>query len=301
MELIKYIASLTGHLKKDDVQEDSLARIKEFETLIVPSYSEAADFFNNKKFSSSKLQNLSVIFYRFYIGDVKFKNNFILEIADKLPDVVANLNSNAEMINGDLEADTLKDGISAKKALLVRNSDLSAFISKYCIDLLSYVYLEEIKESSNITNAADFTKQQLDFITDNISQFAKVFGIFSMSNKDFVKKFDDVPDVLANEESVQSIVNVFGRGRVDPLDDGMIVGFVPNPFYHAGIVWAEWENYRYKRMVEARTSLNLKLLYLRQLKDQGVKDASIEKQIAYNQDRVEDLDYKIQRIEESVK
>jgi ABC-type phosphate transport system auxiliary subunit len=69
-----------------------------------------------------------------------------------------------------------------------------------------------------------------------------------------------------------------------------------NPVYHVGMLVAEWQAARYKAAQEELRTLQLRKLNLEK-KLEGKSDAKIEQQISYMQKRVDDLEYKIVKME----
>lgn len=300
MEFVKYIKGLVPHLKKEDIAEDNEVRISELRNSIIPSYERAKSSFKDIPFNSKDLKDVSRVFYANYSGKSRFSRNYILEIESKLENYLKNLTTNSDLIDDVLEKDVLKDGITIKKGMIIRTTDISAFVNRYLIDLLSYTLDEEIRVSNpNLEEEATVTKLELTYLEKNLIQFSKIFGVLSCSPSEFLKANTELPEVVFNESTAEAVEAVYGRRGIDKMDAGMIAGFVPNPFYHIGVLAAEWTKYRYDTFKDKKTMLEHKVLYLKQSQDKE-PDPSIEKQIAYYQKRIDDYEYKMLKIEESV-
>ena len=88
-------------------------------------------------------------------------------------------------------------------------------------------------------------------------------------------------------------------GKID-LFDNLPTGFIGSPIYTVGLVFAQWEADRHKELKDKKKLLELRLLHLRLLQEQGKGDANQEKEITYLQRRVTDIDYKVSKIESSL-
>jgi hypothetical protein len=87
---------------------------------------------------------------------------------------------------------------------------------------------------------------------------------------------------------------------MDPIGSHMVQGFEMNPIYHFRLMVAEWQANRYKSYKEKKKLLEVKLLNLKIAKD-GKRDPKLDREVIYYESVVEDLEYRMSKMEESVK
>ena len=108
--------------------------------------------------------------------------------------------------------------------------------------------------------------------------------------------YDAISSGAAIADSVDMVENNLERAQTDPLN----LGIIPLPInlaYHIGRFIAERQAARYKSAIAERDSVQMRLMYLRQI-DQGQADPILRGEIEVSQSRVEKLNYKIKEMEE---
>lgn len=78
-------------------------------------------------------------------------------------------------------------------------------------------------------------------------------------------------------------------------------GFVGSPIYSIRLIFAQWEADRYRGLKDRKKMMELRLLHLTLLKENGNTDVDVEKEIIYLQKRVSDIDFNLDKIEASIK
>ena len=84
-----------------------------------------------------------------------------------------------------------------------------------------------------------------------------------------------------------------------PLGVFQVQGFTKSPIYHVGLLVAEMQANRYKRAKELKSILELRKLNLIQSRT-GTADTGVERELEILQSRIDSLDEKIRKTEESV-
>jgi hypothetical protein len=125
--------------------------------------------------------------------------------------------------------------------------------------------------------------------------FLAVMKNYAIDTAVFRKKLAKVPDIILVDGSpIGSVV-----GEIDPFSLGIVNNFRGNPIYHIGKMFAERQADRHKLAQEKKSSLELRLLHLKML-NEGNTSPSLEKEIRYITERIEDLEYNIAKAEQSV-
>lgn len=295
MKILSFIQSLLPFLKKDDVLEDLRVTKAELELTVAPSYESAEKFYGSKKFESKDAQGVNTAFFRNYSGQGSKKSSFIAEISNKMKDVLLNLKYVTEQLEELLEHDVIREGLTAKKALLINYAETFSDFSRRATDLLIYVYTAEAKNAGGGEEANSITPVVEKTIMMLMLDFANGFSAISMPNAKFIKGIEEAPDAVVNAKTASSVASVFGDEKVDSQALPMH-NFERNPIYHIRLVIAEWQANRYKTMQNKKRLLELRLLNLKSLQDDS-PDPSIEKEIVYLQNRIEGIEYKMHQME----
>lgn len=297
MRLFNFISSLLPRIRKDEVVEDLRVTLGELNNNVIPAYEDAVRFFKDAKFKSEDNTGLNGIFFRNYTLKSSNRNNLIVEIETKLKNVRENLEMVRDMNESLLEEDVFKDGLSAKKAILVRSAEQLSFLTRYAVDLLNYVYVCETKATGG--NAGELLKIQIQRVETNVVNFAHILSVFGEEAKAFNEFFDSMPDVVINDKTHAAISAVYTDDKIDPIGSKIALGFEGNPIYHLRIAIAEWQANRYKAAKDKKRMLELRLLNLKMLQESS-QDPKIEQEIAYIQNRIESIEFKMAKMEQSV-
>lgn len=296
-QFLDYLKSLLPRLKRDDVMEDLRFTGEELEGNVIPAFKEAGKFFKNGKFKADSLNELNTAFFRNYKLKAK-GGNIVLTVEDLLPNLHVNLKFVVDALEELLEHDILKDGLTAKKANLVRSAEYFSFITRYAIDFLDYVYMQETKASGG--SVSDMPPVKEKSLRDNVINFALLLNSNAQRPEDFAKMFDEMPDVVVNERTFGALSAVYKHESLSPLQSPLIHNFEGNPVYHLRLIVAEWQANRYKAFKDRKRVLELRLLNLKMLQEDN-QDPRLQQEIDYIQSRIEGIEYKMSKMEESVR
>lgn len=296
-QFLDYLRSLLPRLKREDVMEDLRFTGDELTNNVIPAYKEAVHFLKANKFESDTLNEMSVAFSR----NLKVKgkgSNFIQVVDSFLTDIDANLKFTVASLEALLEHDVLKDGLTAKKANLVRAAEYFSFITRYSLDLLDYVYMQETKAKGG--SVADMPPVKEKSIQDNIVNFAILLNSIALKPVEFEKLFAEMPDVVVNEKTFNALAAVYKPENLSSISSPLMRNFEGNPLYHLRLMVAEWQADRYKACKDRKRVLELRLLNLKMLAEDN-QDPRLQREIDYIQSRIEGIEYKMRKMEESVR
>lgn len=295
MQILNFIKSIFGHIKKDTILEDLDTTKGEFTQVVVPIYQKAVTQFAKQKPKAADFSGLQNIFNRNYKpSDKHQEKNFIAEINKRLPSLIVNLESVEAQVTDVLERDIIKEGLTAKKAVLIRAAEEMSFISQFSVDILDLVLIREAK-AHDASTAVELSQGKERDIMDNFDQFARSLAVYSVSPEDFNKSLNDIPDVNLNEKTASSLSGIYAD-KIDPVNSYMQREFTYNPIYHIRMIYADWQASRYKALREKKRMLELRILNLQML-NEGTNDPAVEKEIEYIKNRVEGIEADMRSIE----
>lgn len=296
MRLSDFISSILPRLRKDEVLEDLRITAGELEKVVTPAYMDASKYLKTSKFESSEAQEAIKTFYRNY-KTAHSDKNIVIEIYERIPNLLKNLQFVSEQNDDLLERDILKDGLTAKKAILIRAAEQLSFISRYSVDFLNYLLvMETLSKGGQAERSAPIIEKKL---TDNVVNFARLLATYGKDPEDFKEAFDALPEVVINEKTYSALAAAYSADKLDPMETLLMSGFAANPIYHIRLVVAEWQADRYKVYKDKKRMLELRLLQLKMLDDKN-PDPKIEREIDYIQNRIEGIEFKMAKMEKSV-
>jgi len=300
MKIFDFVKSLLPSFEKNRIIEDVRITISELENNAVSSYSSAADYFNITKPKSPEIKSLSDDFYRNLSDRVGKQPTMFADIYKRLPVLIENLKFIQKLVETEFEKDILRDGLTARKVILVRAVESFGFISGYLLDLLNYAYVKEMAVGGGSGEYFELSIVKIKEVETGITNFAKLLSEYAIKPEAFKAMIGDVPAVVLNERTEDSVSGVYKEAVLDPFNTGHMSGFRGNPYYHVGLMVAEWQAGRYKANKDKKKVLELRLLQLR-LKNEKKSDPKLEQEITYIQSRVDKLERELKRVEEDAR
>lgn len=301
IKIIDFIKSLLPRIGKDQILEDLRVTSSELDQLVIPNYEQAAAYFKIEKTKSDEVKSLSEDFYqKFDKGSVVKQTSIIGEVAVRLGFIKANLAYVQSQIETILERDVISEGLTAKKAILIRAANQISFVSRFSSDLLNYVYVAEaIKVDAGIEESMKLSPAAKKHIEKNIKVFAWLLSDYGIHSKEFEKIYTAVPDIVVSSRNEASIVGLFKEQDIDPFSSPFVLGFTGNPIYHVRLLFAEWQASRYKANKDKKKMLELRLLHLKLINEKK-NDPKLEAEINYIQNRIDKVERYMRDVEESV-
>lgn len=300
MNLIGFIKGMLPHFDKDHVLEDLRITISELETVAGPSVKAAGDFFKSQKFQSDEVKNLSDVFYRnLDPNHVTRQHDMVNEIAVRLPSITTNLRFVMGLLEELLEKDVITDGLTARKAGLLRIAAGGSYLSRFTTDLLNFVYVFEAKAMGDEEADMGLAPIVVKNVESGIASFARILGALGMPPKEMEKLYEEIPEVVINEKTEKAIAGVYEEKEIDPFSGAFVPGFT-SVVYSIRMVFAEWQVSRYKAEKDKKKMLELRLLYLK-MKQEKKEDPKIQQEIEYIQSRIDRIQRYMNEVEEDIK
>ena len=300
MSILNYIASLLPTFKKDRVMEEAGITLEELESVCIPAYAEAVKASGVLKIKSKEVQEFTSIFMRI-VNKPSKTGGLIGNINERLLIVRDNLKLIKDKMDSELQDTIVSEGMSVVKANILQALEGIYFISKFSTKLLNAIYVYETAERSE--NKEQFLKDNIipidiEYLKKRFPDFCFVLSSLSKPTKEIEKLLANVPDINIRSENFAAVGATLDREKVDAfaLKD-FVRGFAGNPIFHIGMMVAEWQANRYKKASDTKKVLELRLLNLKEL-NSGHNDAKIEREIQYIQNRIDDIEYKMVKMEE---
>ena len=297
MKFSNFLKSLLPGFEKDQVLEDIRITRTELKETTIPAFESGAPLLKTKDLKSKELEAFDKVFRRNNPG---FGRDLFEGLLEGLQIAESNLDIAEELITKTYNEDVTAGGMTYLKANLLQFVELTGFVSKFARKFLIYTFVIESSayEGNSLKITESLTKAELRWIEENFLNFATAFKVVATPKAKLAKQFSDVPDIVITSDNEDVLLRTQSN-KIDPMG----VRFIPtwvNPIYYLRMAVAEWQVERYQAAKEELKVIQLRKLHLERLRD-NKPDARIEKEIAYLEERVQKLNYKIQRMEDDAK
>lgn len=304
LNIAGFVKSLLPSFSKSDIESDMEISLESIST-ITEIYSALDGVIKGAPFASKESKDIVKEFYKEY-DTVKTKVR--LSPNKNIAADIVTLFNNAK-VNGDYLFNQISDAINdvivsqaltAYKANLMRSVGHYYFMTKFALDLSNYFYVVEAENGKiDLNKEFKLNKKQKEFITKNMWIFARMIAIYGETPEIFKSKLEAVDEITLPKEEVDSVIDLYNSNKID-IFNNLPSNFIGSPIYSIRLVFATWEADRYRKLRDQKKLLELRLLHMKLMKENGSSDVSLEEEIVHLQKRLTDLDYKIAKIEESV-
>lgn len=301
MEIFEFIKKLLPSISKDQISEDLRITIANLENQCLPTYGEAANYFKSSPIKAKKNIDLERTFYKNLDSNgVSKQINIVSEIHLRLGFIKENALYVQDQLDKIFERDVITEGITVKQTHYVRAAEAFYFIANYSLDLLKYIIHQETENINDKANDnIELSKFNIKLVEKNINDFAMMLSNYGVPKDKFQKLLTEVPDVVINSSTIETLSGIYKERQVDPFTKGLVSNFTKNPIFHIRTIIAEYQNNKYKSNKEKKKELDLRLLYLNSVKDKELNPV-LEKEIMITQQRVDKLDSSIIEYEQEI-
>ncbi len=290
MSIFSFIKKLLPRTQTSVLIEEIDSLRQSLKTQVIPLFTEFVDEPIDEVFKSQYVKNLEKLFYRNWKGSKGHYKNFMHHIATQLQKLLATLDVLEEEVEKGFSKDVIRDGITLRKAAIIRAIAQIGFLVNYSVDLGDAMCRAEEHVLLNAGDAPD----KSDDVTKLMYLYATLLEIYTRPSDDFRALLNDLPEVVVNEETEQTIRSVYGDKDILPA--GVPAAFAGDLFFALGMSFVERQAQAYRRLKDKKKLVELRLLHLKMLREKQ-NDPKLEKEIEYLEDRVAAIDYKLKKME----
>lgn len=300
MSITSFVKSLLPRIDRTSVAEDLRTSEKEYVKIVIPTWDAAATHFKMEKLASPECQEMSMDFYRNFDRRGASKAiSFVHDIQRRLTTLHDNVVYLQGILDQELERDIIAEGLTARKAFVVRAASNLSLMSQYLSSLLNYIYTVEAQHhDTHLDDSLRLSPAEQKYVEKMFPRFVALFNAYTLNTKDFTQTIKTLPEILVAPSNEQAIAAA--HGSVDPFEKYGIANFLPGVIYRVRLVIARWQNDRYESSRAKKQQLELRLLYLQMQKDQGESDPTVAREIVDLQNRIEKYDRYLREVEESI-
>lgn len=197
--------------------------------------------------------------------------------------VLTNMSVTLELLSAIAEKsygkDIVVEGITYRRAELLRTIGYMDFVVSYSMQLLHYLLVAEASVvSKEHPEGAERPRPELAWLKANQLAFFTLLTTFSKPSREIASLIESIPDIVIGEDDDKIIAPQVGILKLDPLKNNFIPG-VSSVALAIGIWWATLQVAKYERLKEDARSIQLRLEQLR-LQNEGKNDAQLERTIS---------------------
>lgn len=294
--ITKYLKSLVPQLEKNTILDDLDVSIKMLKDVLdkdIKAMKSGGVFSGKDKlvYKDKMLKKWNTMFKQ-----ANGKNSSGLDMVEVIfnsyPKIIKTAEALYDRIEKELPSSVLSDAIPADKLVLTRAAEHISFISTFTpfvLNVVSAIMVSDYSKSEKKDAKHGLPDISFKRMTKYIVGYGSILGIYSGDTKKIMKAIDDTPDVILSKQNADLTAASLGTNKLDRLDSGLATHFTYNPIYHVRVMITEYQVNRYNANKETRNTLMLRNEYLVQLQRTGESDPKIEREIAYNQNRINRL------------
>lgn len=300
MNILNFVKALLPRLKKNQLAEDLRVTLEELRSEVEPIYQSMTELFKTKKPASKEFINLNKVFnHGFKPPRGGRQPNMVADINNVLKSLTDIAKYLRESVDQVIENDIIADGLTAKKALLIRSAEHVSYLSRFSLDLANYlVSMEQIGKRPDLEETISLSKADKQKVEKQISRFASLLSDYSMGVEEFKKIVELTPDVNVGTKSGGVVAGLYKEKEVDPLNNPLVANFRYNPWLYISFAYNEWQDRRYRAARAKKETLELRILQLK-LEYEKKSNPKLEDEIRYTQSRLDRLTQELRDAEEA--
>jgi hypothetical protein len=295
MKISDFIKSLLPSFDKSRMVDD-LDNVKKRLGELMPPLKAIAEIAGDRKFNNEWAAGVNSDFLNKVKMNPKVRGNMYANMYKIMLNVEASIPIIETQITRYFKEEIMKEAMTAVRISILQFIESYGFV----IDITGQILLVTMQlEEDAATNATEpsVVAGELNTLASKLNDYYSSMNLLAGPKEDLEKKINSIPDVTIDSENIASVTAVVEAGKLDPFGFGFI-GAKLNPIYHIRIAIAEYQTERYRLAKDTKQALELRLLRLKQL-DAGKDDAALQLKIRNIEARIEDLSYKIKKMEEA--
>lgn len=287
--ITEFVQGLLPGLKKDTVTEDLRVSIETLNKNVIPTLDKVTTLLRTK-FSSKLSREIEEQFNRAYKGKISKQPNMLLTVKLCMPNILQNAEYVLTRLEDILEATIVPDGLTSRKAAMIRASKQISFLTDFTTDLMNIIMiLETLERNGTLAETMEVSKGTHLRVSRNIVRYAYAITDFSREPKAYTKLYEEMKDLYVAGDNVKNLRMAGSEIEIDPFDSRIVQNVAYNPIYHARMLVAQWQAKRYHAAKDKKKLLELRVLQLK-AEQEGKGDPRILNEINYTQGRIDRLD-----------
>jgi hypothetical protein len=295
MKFDDYLGSLLPSFTRQRILEDIEAAREELADNTLEPLKAIARSYGSYKWKSDWVEEFDGAFKHNVKG--KYNGNILNGMLHVMETVEENLDLIESLVEREYKDELFRDAMSILRINILQYVEAMSFAIEYTRRLLVAIMACEVATVNGDTAGETLpTKGEFDWIAMRRESYFTVMNILAVKKEEVEKRFAELPEVIITKDTFEQTRATVGYAKVDPMSFGLIP-LVLNPIYHVRMAVADWQVSRFKAAEEERRMLEFRLMQLK-LAVSDKKDAKLEQQIEYTQNRLSKLRYELKEMGE---
>lgn len=303
--ITSFIKALMPSINKTDLEADMEVSLKAVDSAI-DSFINLKSIYSNHGFKNKLTKDLITSFNKEFkdtVHKVKVVNTVESFFTDQIT-LLNNVRLNGNYLLkelGDLSNEVIvTQALTLFKANLIRSVGHYFFLTRNALDIANLIYVYEAQAAGlSISKDAMPSPKQIERVIKTIWIQARVMSVYGEEHNLLGENLGNISKVAVPTDKIEEVIASFSPSKID-IFNNLPSGFVGSPIYTVRLIFAQWEAERYQALKDKSKLLELRYIHLQMLKEQGLADSGVEKEIAFIEKRAKDIDYKLAKMEEDV-
>lgn len=301
-KLFDFVRSIFGSVSKSDAELDFQESISGL-TVTKDTIFTYRMLNVDSSFKSPEAQTIIKAFYNTLNHSktsvrLSMDKNFLLDLLTMVENVLKNADTLNKMFKEFKNEEIATAGLSVYQMNLLRAVPHYSFLDTYSTELVNYLLTYETKVVNK--RWVDVPKATVNQITGNIRAFVILLAVYGDDPSKFEARMKALPKSILSTKDDER-VDTYSISVKDDIAANLPEGFIGSPIYSIRSAIATWQADRYARRQEMKKLLEMRIVEMRSLLTGGEKDASIEEEIQYLQNRINAINAKLAKVEDSIK
>lgn len=294
MKLRRLLQKISPRFERRDISKVISSLKEEINMQTLPSYERAVQLLSGSSFKGDDIKKFERDFTRQFKGE---RGSHVEIIARRLSNLDNNLDVLEKMVNKFFARDVVKSSLTYSKLQVLQALDIVAF----CV-LYSRLHLVLVLEQSSLDARGSSSKPNvlgkgdMEWLAKHRITYIVALSKLSVNSKEVEKQLAQVPDILASENDIDSVISSTGLSRLNPMGEAAN-GIIPTISYWIGTRMVDYQYNRYKAAKETKRLLEYQLLDLEAALE-GTSDPKTQKAMEVIQDEITKLNRQIRKMEE---
>jgi hypothetical protein len=294
MKIIQYVKSLAPVYERKELIAALNQLQEELRDNTLPVAKDIQEAFANHQFRSKYIEQVR----RALARHVVFQGSGIDLMVGSLENLDKSLPALEREVKRAFSFQFATTGITYDRVQILQFIESAFFYLRFFRKMMLRLVAEEAIAVGTATPMS-WAKAEREWLDEGLATFAGLYQAMNQSESQLKQSLARTSTAEVSEDTYDVAVSSIGMTKLDPLKLSNFSATQFNPFFSLGKAIAEWKVKRYQAAKEEHQGLQLRLQELRELRSEGRASAKLQKLIQHTEQRIEQLDYKLTKIEEA--
>ena len=293
MNIFKFISNILPSFERHRLEAD-IDSLRDYHAkTLQPMLKKADQVIGKKKLNAEITKTFESLFHHVL---TKYRSQSVFKALDKIFQTLPKkLDLVEHLIEECFAKDVTKESLTYKKAAILQYMSTLNFVVSYTSKaLLRYLAAETAVLNGRVEDIdRQLTPAELKYLNENLSAYMDALKLVDQAPEKVRKEIMQIPDITADESKRHVAKSTIGAAKLDPLKLNLL-GDMTNPIFTIRQGIAEYQVRVYKRRMEEKKQLELRILALKEAYE-GRQDPKLAQHIQYSEGRLQRLEFEISK------